>query len=236
MKEMTIKEHTKELSKRLLIIFLVMVVIFFIAFYYSKYIIELIINYYNISQYIVLLSPMEFLNTQFKLASYISIITIIPFLLLQILLFCNSSIDKKYVFKIIKYLIGSIIFLLIGVAFAFFVFIPQTINFFLSISNITNVWGLESVMNYILFSILAFGCIFQVSVLIPAMDKIGIIKSKKLSEYRKYVFVICFIISGIITPSISVVPQIIMGLPLYLCFELGLLFSKFNGGKNVRTN
>ena len=50
------------------------------------------------------------------------------------------------------------------------------------------------------------------------------LNKNKIKEYRGIVLVSCFIFGMIFTPP-DVISQILLAVPMYLLFELGLLFS-----------
>lgn len=75
----------------------------------------------------------------------------------------------------------------------------------------------------------AFGLMFQMPLITNALIKSGVISYESVSNLRPYVFVVILIIAAILTPP-DVVSQLMLGIPTYLLFELGLLFSK--GVKN----
>ena len=52
-----------------------------------------------------------------------------------------------------------------------------------------------------------------------------VVSVRTLGKMRKYVLLASFIIAAIITPSADPVNQTIVGLPLYIMYELGLLAS-----------
>ena len=56
------------------------------------------------------------------------------------------------------------------------------------------------------------------------LARIGLISSTFLKKYRKHAFVIILIVAAIVTPP-DVVSQIILTIPLYSLFELGVLIA-----------
>ena len=74
---------------------------------------------------------------------------------------------------------------------------------------------------------LSFGLMFQMPLITHALIKSGVVSYETISDKRPYVIVIILIIAGILTPP-DVVSQITLGLPTYLLFELGLIFSRKN--------
>ena len=55
-------------------------------------------------------------------------------------------------------------------------------------------------------------------------EMLNILNKNKIKEYRGIVLVSCFVFGMIFTPP-DVISQILLAVPMYLLFELGLLFS-----------
>jgi sec-independent protein translocase protein TatC len=73
--------------------------------------------------------------------------------------------------------------------------------------------------------ILAFGLVFETPVLVFLLVSVGVVTPRTLGRARKYVLLAAFVIAAIITPSADPVNQTIVGLPLYVMYEIGLLTS-----------
>jgi sec-independent protein translocase protein TatC len=115
-----------------------------------------------------------------------------------------------------------------GVLFGYFILAPISINFFVGftispiISNqptFQNIVGLVSVLA------IATGLLFELPVLMYFLARIGLISSAFLKKYRRYAIVIIVILSAIVTPP-DAVSQLILALPVYLLFELGITLTK----------
>ena len=71
---------------------------------------------------------------------------------------------------------------------------------------------------------ISFGIAFQVPLLVNALIFFNIIKKEKIKSYRGIVLIIIFFIGMVLTPP-DVISQILLAVPMYLLFEIGLLFS-----------
>jgi len=60
--------------------------------------------------------------------------------------------------------------------------------------------------------------------IVNILISLNILNKNKIKEYRGIVLVSCFIFGMIFTPP-DVISQILLAVPMYLLFELGLLFS-----------
>ena len=57
-----------------------------------------------------------------------------------------------------------------------------------------------------------------------------------LAKFRKYAFLIAFIIGGIVTPTPDVFNMTLMSLPIYVLYEIGILGVRFFGRKRSRVH
>jgi len=58
-----------------------------------------------------------------------------------------------------------------------------------------------------------------------------LISTSKLKAYRPYVLVFAFIFGAIFTPP-DVISQLLLAIPVYLLYELGIMFAK-NSKKRI---
>ena len=59
------------------------------------------------------------------------------------------------------------------------------------------------------------------------LAKVNLVSVQRLSKYRKYAILAVFIIAAAITPTPDPFNQTLVAVPLYLLYELGILFARF---------
>ena len=64
----------------------------------------------------------------------------------------------------------------------------------------------------------------RIPLIVNALIKLKITNKIKLKSYRGLVLILCFIFGMIFTPP-DIISQFLMAVPMYLLFEIGLLFS-----------
>lgn len=116
---------------------------------------------------------------------------------------------------------------LLGVAFGYFIIAPFAFAF---LANYTygNFGGTTTMSNYVgmlTMFVLPIGLVFELPVLIYFLSKMGIVTPRFLRNYRRHMMLILLIVSGIITPSPDVASQLLVFVPLYTLFEVGILVS-----------
>ena len=161
-----------------------------------------------------------------KLSAYIAALISIPFFLYQALTFMSPGLypkERSVIFS--RTIIGSFLFLL-GVSFCFFVVLPNVINFFQTVGpeSIKVSTDISNFLNFVLALSFGFGVAFQIPLIVNALIKLEITTKIKLKSYRGIVLILCFIFGMIFTPP-DIISQFLMAVPMYLLFEIGLLFS-----------
>jgi len=121
----------------------------------------------------------------------------------------------------------SLLFFL-GILFGYFVVAPLSIQFFGSYqisSEIRNDFTISSYMSMILSTVFYTGLFFLLPVITYLMTKIGVLSPEFLIKYRKHSIVGILILSAIITPP-DIISQIIVSIPIFILYEIGILISK----------
>lgn len=118
----------------------------------------------------------------------------------------------------------SFLFML-GVLFGYFIITPFAINFlgnYIVSSQIQNQINFQSYFSTLISLVFGTGFVFEIPILSAFLAKIGIINQKILKKFRKHAFVVSFAISAIVTPP-DAFSMILMALPVYLLYEIGIL-------------
>lgn len=116
----------------------------------------------------------------------------------------------------------------IGISFGYFIVAPLSIQFFGSYQispEIRNDFTINSYMGTIISTVFYTGVFFLLPVITYLLSKIGLITPDFLKKYRKHAIVIILILSAIITPP-DVISQIIVTIPIYMLYEIGIYVSK----------
>lgn len=167
--------------------------------------------------------------THLKVAFWFGLTIGFPYLFYELWRFVSPGLhihERKAARGIVFYC--SALFLL-GVLFGYFVMAPFAISFLLNYSISDMVAGdevtLASYMNYMVLFTLPTGLVFLLPVLIYILAKIDLITPEFLRQYRKHAFVVLLVVAALITPSGDPFTQLIVGLPLYGLYEIGVIIA-----------
>lgn len=85
--------------------------------------------------------------------------------------------------------------------------------------------GYEQFVDLVGILALAFGAMFQCPAVIFILVRTGVVSIERITELRSVIIVVILIISAILTPP-DVISQLMMAIPTWLLFELGLLAAR----------
>ncbi len=161
-----------------------------------------------------------------KLALMLSVFLAIPFLLYQVWAFVAPGLythEKRLVGPLLA---SSTLLFYAGVAFAYFVVFPLVFKFFINVApdGVQVSPDIARYLDFVITLFFAFGIAFEVPVATVLLVVTGVTTPEKLSKMRPYVFVGAFIIGMFLTPP-DVISQILLAVPMYLLFEVGVLLS-----------
>ena len=111
-----------------------------------------------------------------------------------------------------------------GTLFCFMVTLPYGVSFLLGFQSedLKAVISVGRFVNFVTIFILAFGVIFELPVFMIFSAGVGV--SRKVFERnRRYAILAIAILSALLTPTPDIVNMALMGGPLYLLYELGIL-------------
>jgi sec-independent protein translocase protein TatC len=115
-----------------------------------------------------------------------------------------------------------------GAAFCYFVTLPFGIQFLMGYQSAT-IKPMISVAKYISFCvgfIFAFGLVFELPLLLALLSYIHLVNASLLTRNRRYAILIMAILSAVLTPTPDIFNMALMGGPLYILFEIGVLLVK----------
>jgi sec-independent protein translocase protein TatC len=143
-----------------------------------------------------------------------------------LLWFLSKDILFEHERKIIRNNILPV-FVLFGFGFLFglYMYLVLLIPYFIGINSLLglqNIWSLNVILTSALMIGFSIGLSFQLPIIIRNAIKFGLIKKELLKKNRPIILLIILIVSAVITPP-DMVSQLLVGLPLYLLFEMSLI-------------
>lgn len=115
-----------------------------------------------------------------------------------------------------------------GTLFCYFVTLPLGIEFLLGYGSeeLKPVISIGRFANFVTIFILAFGLVFEVPIYMVFLVKVKVFKRQFYEKNRKYAALLIAIMAAMLTPTPDVVNMSLMGGPLYLLYESGIIILK----------
>jgi Sec-independent protein secretion pathway component TatC len=89
-------------------------------------------------------------------------------------------------------------------------------------SGLLQVFQLSSYLNFVMLLMLAIAIAFQMPLIVLLLGWLGLATPQWLKKQRRYALLICGVVAAITTPA-DIISMILMLVPLYLLYELGIL-------------
>jgi len=225
-------EHLEELRKRFIVCLVAVGIGFVISYAFSEQLFLLLshplIKAMPEGSSFIFTGVTEAFFTYMKLAFFAGIFVASPVIIYQIWAFVAPGLYDKERSKILPFVLLAVIFFVGGTAFAYYVVFPSAFKFFLTY-NTQYVKIMPSIGEYLSFSclfLLGFGVVFEMPVFIICLARLGIINHAQLSKNRKYVILLIFVVSAILTPSPDVISQLLMAAPLLVLYEISIVVAR----------
>jgi len=85
---------------------------------------------------------------------------------------------------------------------------------------------ISSYVEAILSLYIAFGCAFQVPIVVMLLVRFEMVTIEKLRSFRGYFIVLAFVVAAVLTPP-DVVSQLALAIPMCLLYEVGIIAARY---------
>jgi sec-independent protein translocase protein TatC len=214
-----------ELRKKLITLAVALVLLTAGFYMLSPHVLALVQR--HLGQQLAFFGVMEPFLALLKVALVCAILVLSPFILWLVWLGLAKTFGFRRLTGFFFILIGLLLFYG-GVCFCYFVTLPYGVKFLLSFQkeNIVPTISVGHFVTFVGIFLLAFGAIFELPLIMVMLTKMGLLDPYRLPRFRRHAVLIIAILAAVLTPTPDVFNMALMGVPLYLLFEIGLLFSR----------
>ena len=227
--------HISELRNRLIISTILIIVSSIIAFYFYDFIVYFLfepfkqLNRVEGSDVLFVNTILEGFLIKIKVSLIGGIIISMPIHILNIVRFIFPGLKQKEKWTISISLFVGFFLAVFSIYYGYFKIIPLSIMFLTSAGFIPEDIGLLLNFSKNIFYILHFLFItvllFQLPIFLEALLAMNIIKRSFLMKGSRFIVVIIFVLSAILTPP-DLISQISIALPLIILYFLAILIAK----------
>ncbi len=210
--------------------FVLEIVIMFVVltaalFWFAPDILGLMQNY--LDQKLVFFGVVEPMTGLLKIASVCSLLIMAPWLSWRLAQGLNVVFGLSRRFVLVFATAGILLFYT-GALFCLFVTLPFGMKFLLGYQSeeIKPVISLARFVSFTGFFILGFGLVFELPLFMIVMCRLGICSYRAFVRYRRYAILVIAILAAMLTPTPDIVNMGLMGIPLYLLYEIGIVVAR----------
>ncbi len=219
----TFSDHFTELRGRIFIVFLIFMLGSLLGYFFHQDILDFLIK--PLGQPIFYTSPSGGFEFVFQISLFFGFLVSIPVFVYQTIRFIEPILPKKYPNMIALVLLSSIVLMSLGITFAYVVSLPAAL-YFLNKFTTDQIQSLISTREYFTFVtryLLGFGLIFQLPLVMIAVNAVQEISTKAFLAKEKWVILTSFIVAAILTPTPDIFNQLVMALPIIVLYQITVL-------------
>jgi len=165
-----------------------------------------------------------------QIALIIGIIFAMPVVVYQLVAFFSPGLlghEKRMVYIALPIITELF---LAGVSFGWFFTVPAALQFLLKYgqtSSISTVPTSDSFFQTVATLLLWNGIIFQLPAVMYLLARLNIVSTVMLTSTRRYAIVVITIIAALITPTGDPYNLLLLAVPMYMLYELGIILTRF---------
>ena len=163
-----------------------------------------------------------------KVLGMTAVLLALPWLMYQIWMFVAPGLyshEKKFALPLIFF--GSLL-AYGGIAFVQFFVLDKMFGFIQRFTpeSVAATPDISSYVEAILSLYIAFGCAFQVPIVVMLLVRFELVTIEKLRDFRGYFVVLSFVVAAVLTPP-DVVSQLALAIPMCLLYEIGIIAARY---------
>lgn len=164
--------------------------------------------------------------THISTSFWFALVLMFPYLTFEVWRFVQPALFENERRSVGLAFAGGTVMFFLGCAVGYCLVFPFTFRFLTEYqlsASIVNQISLNSYMGNFLMLVFVMGIVFELPLLAWLLSKLGLVNKAFFRRYRRHAVVILLVLSAIITPSGDPFTLMVVFLPLYLLYELGIL-------------
>lgn len=224
-------QHLDELRQRVIFCVLFFITAFIACYFYSDRLLAPLSGLISVK--LVFLTPLEAFMVYMNIAFYAALALSVPVFAWHAWAFVLPGLLEHESRKAGRFVVGSILFFALGVAFCWYLVLPFAIPFLMAYGGdvMMPMISAKAYLNFCLSMLLVFGVVFELPIIVVFVHGIGMVSLQALKNFRRYWIVVAFIIGAIVTPTPDMFNQSMASLPLIVLYEASIIYIRFFGRK-----
>jgi sec-independent protein translocase protein TatC len=170
--------------------------------------------------------PLQGFATRLRVAGYGGIALAMPVILWQLWRFITPGLyphERKYA---VPFVLSALMLFVLGAGLAYWT-LPRALDFLISIGgDLEPIFTPDSYIKLIVYMMLAFGVGFEFPIVLIFLQMAGVLRVDQLKSWRRYAIVGIVVVVAVITPSGDPFSLMVLSVPMYLFYEISILFGR----------
>ena len=229
--ELTILEHLVELRNRVLVSGVALLIGILVCFFFWQEILDLMLRpaqsrlgeEYRLASF----SPTDRIVALFKIGLYGGMVVASPVIVYEVMAFVVPGLTPKERRVLFFGMFGAVFFLLAGMAFAYFIILPVSLDFLLGLASeqTETVTGIKQYTDFVVRVVFFVGLSFELPMVIALAARIGLVNARQLIGFWRYAIVLVFVVAAVVTPTPDPLTQTLVAGPLLALYVVGIAFA-----------
>lgn len=180
-------------------------------------------------------APVDGFMVSIQISVFAGLALAAPLIFYQIWRFVAPGLFRNEIKLVLPTLFFSTLFFLGGMAFAYFLVLPQAFRFLLSYApaELSPMLSINVFIGFIVKLSAAFGLVFELPVFTFVLVRLGMVTPRFLVKNFRYAVVIIFILAAVLTPTPDAFTQLMMAAPLMVLYGLSIGVAWLAGRKHA---
>ncbi|YP_003359243.1 Sec-independent translocase component C (plastid) [Cryptomonas paramecium] len=169
-------------------------------------------------------APGECLLTSLKICLYVGVMLVVPCVVHQTVVFISPGMAKFQQRAAIFFAFSVLVLFVSGILFGFFVLVPTAMIFFANygLGVVEPLWSFDKYSGFIFVTLLNSGLVFQLPVFQMVFSTFHVFSSLQMILKWRWFFFLSVVASGVLTPSVDPITQILMSFVVIFLYGLGV--------------
>ncbi len=221
-----ILDHLNALRKHLTRSILALILAVAFAFVFARQIIDILAQPVGGIDALIAIDPTEPISVFMRVALLTGFSIALPYIVLEIWLFIAPGLHTSSRHFSLAALPFAILFFIGGMAFAYFIILPNGLPFLINFMGMRTELRPSSYIRFVTAIMFWMGLAFQFPLIIYIIARIGLINASTLAKQWRLAIVIIAIAAALITPTIDPVNMALVMGPLILLFFFSIFLAK----------
>lgn len=220
--EMGLFEHFEELRTRLMRSIIAIIIATVLSAVFTGQIITYLAGPYDGD--LIILTPTGSVVMYFRVALMAGGILAIPYVTYQLFMFILPGLTKDEKRWVYMALPATTLFFMIGVAFAWFVMVPNALYFLQTFQDdvFTDQWTAQEYFSFLTAVLFWIGVSFEMPIFFFVLGRLGVVNHRQLIEQWRLAVVLITIAAALITPTVDPFNMLLVMAPLLVLYVLSI--------------